>query len=94
MQHEFAYGVAQAQYCIKVRTRWRYWLSNLDSDGRMSREPLIATQHRSRSTDDPRQDGEICLRGDLERAEIERGQAGPSGEGPLREEDKDATLAR
>ena len=72
----------------------RYRLSDLDADGRMSGEPLIAAQHRSRSADNPRQDGEICLRRDLERAEIECGQARSPGKCPFREEHQDAALAR
>jgi len=53
---------------------------------------LIAAQHRLRPADDAEQDGKVCLGRDLERTEIEPGQAGPSGEGPLREEHQGTAL--
>ena len=93
-QHHLAHRVAQLQQRREVRSRRHDRILDPDADGRPSRKPLVAAQHRSRSAENAGQDRQPSIRCHLEGAEIEAGQPGPAGECAFRKEDDVAALPR
>lgn len=93
-QDDAADRIAQLQHRPEAGSRWHHRGVDLHTDGTAPRKPLIAAQHRPRPADDARQDGNVGLRRDFERTEIEAGEAGAAGERALREETQNVALTR